>query len=64
MKLRDMLLNSGTSEIIVDHFLAVLLPAVVAIERERGAIDSELMWVLITVAADAYQRRHPHDEER
>ena len=57
--LRDMLLHAGASEMIVDHFLAVLLPAVSAIKRERGTVDSELMWVLITVAADAYQRRQP-----
>ncbi len=57
--LRDMLLSSGASEMIVDHFLAILLPAVAAIKRERGTVDSELMWVLITVAADAYQRKQP-----
>jgi hypothetical protein len=57
--LRDMLLSSGASEMVLDHFLAVLLPAVSALKRQRGTVDSELMWVLIAVAADAYQRKQP-----
>jgi hypothetical protein len=30
-----------------------------ALERERGAIESELLLALIVTAADAYQRNQP-----
>jgi hypothetical protein len=58
-KLRDTLLRSGIAEGTAGHLLAVVAPAAAAIERERGAVEDELLWALIVVAADAYQRKQP-----
>jgi hypothetical protein len=57
--LRDMLLRAGVSETTAGHLLAVIAPAAAALERERGAVEAELLWALVVVAADAYQRKQP-----
>ncbi len=57
--LRDTLARSGVSESVVERVFAAVAPACAAIERERGAVEAELLWALIVVAADAYQRKQP-----
>jgi hypothetical protein len=39
--------------------LAAIARSVSAIARERGAVEDELLWVLVTVRADIYRRARP-----
>ena len=57
--LRGTLLRSGVSEAVVERVFAAVAPAVVAIERERGVVEDELLWALVAVAADSFQHARP-----
>jgi hypothetical protein len=54
--LRQTLARSGVNAAIVERVLAAVAPAYVAIERERGGVDAELLAVLVAVQADIYRR--------
>jgi hypothetical protein len=55
--LRDTLARSGVSESVVERVFAAVAPAVAAIERERGGVEHDLLFALIAVQADIFQRR-------
>ena len=44
---------------LVKRLLAAIARPVAAIERERGVVEDEPLWVLVTVQADIYRRARP-----
>jgi hypothetical protein len=62
--LRRALLASGKPCPVVDRILADLAPVFAVVERTRGAVDSELVWALVCVAADRARRRAQHERSR
>jgi hypothetical protein len=51
--------RSGLGELLVKRLLAAIARPVAAIERERGVVEDEPLWVLVTVQADIYRRARP-----
>jgi len=62
--LRGTLARTGVSEAVVERVFAAIAPAVAALERQRGAVEPELLWALIVVAAASFQRTQPQCERR
>ena len=42
---------------VVERVFAAVAPACAAIERERGGVEHDLLFALIAVQADIFQRR-------
>jgi Fe-S cluster assembly scaffold protein SufB len=55
--LRDTLMRSGVNAAVAARLFAAVAPAVAAIERERGGVEHDLLFALIAVQADIFQRR-------
>jgi len=55
-ELRHALLRADVPAAMVDRALRGIGPAFAALERERGAVEPDLLWALIAVQADRVRR--------